>query len=65
MLANDEKGFQGVVSMVTGFTGAMSAAQGAVGLFAVENENLQKNNVEGSVTDGNHHRASTGGRDAE
>lgn len=42
VLANDEKGFQGVVSMVSGFTGAMSAAQGAVGLFAGENENLNK-----------------------
>lgn len=42
VLANDEKGFQGVVSALSGVTGAMSAAQGAVGLFSGENENLQK-----------------------
>lgn len=42
VLANDERGFQGVVSMVGGITGAFSAAQGAVGLFAGENENLNK-----------------------
>lgn len=42
VLANDEKGFQGVVSALSGVTGAMSAAQGAVGLFAGENENLNK-----------------------
>ncbi len=42
VLANDEKGFQGVVSMVSGLTGAFSAAQGAIGLFAGENENLNK-----------------------
>ena len=42
VLANDERGFQGVVSMVSGLTGAFSAAQGAIGLFAGENENLNK-----------------------
>lgn len=42
VLANDERGFQGVISTLSGVTGAMSAAQGAVGLFAGENENLQK-----------------------
>jgi hypothetical protein len=42
VLANDEKGFQGVVSALSGVTGAMSAAQGAVGLFAGENENLNR-----------------------
>ncbi len=42
VLANDEKVFQGIVSTVSGLTGAFSAAQGAVGLFAGENENLQK-----------------------
>lgn len=42
VLANDERGFQGVVSMVSGITGAFSAAQGAIGLFAGENENLNK-----------------------
>lgn len=42
VLANDEKGFQGVVSTMSGLTGAISAAQGAVGLFVGENENLNK-----------------------
>lgn len=42
VLANDERGFQGVVSMISGMTGAFSAAQGAVGLFAGENENLNR-----------------------
>lgn len=42
VLANDEKGFQGVVSALSGVTGAMSATQGAVALFAGENENLNK-----------------------
>lgn len=42
VLANDEKGFQGVISGLSGITGAMSATQGAVGLFAGENENLTK-----------------------
>lgn len=42
VLANDERGFQGIVSTISGVTGAFSAAQGAVGLFAGENENLNK-----------------------
>jgi DNA repair exonuclease SbcCD ATPase subunit len=42
VMANDEKVFQGIISTVGGITGAFSAAQGAVGLFAGENENLQK-----------------------
>lgn len=42
VLANDEKGFQGIVSMTTGLTGAFSAAQGAVALFTGENENLNR-----------------------
>jgi len=41
-MANDERGFQGVVSALSGVAGAFSAAQGAVGLFAGENENLNK-----------------------
>lgn len=42
VLANDEAAFQGVVSAISGISGAFSAAQGAIGLFAGENENLQK-----------------------
>jgi len=42
VLANDEKVFQGIISTVSGMAGAFSAAQGAIGLFAGENENLQK-----------------------
>lgn len=42
VLANDEADFQGIISGVNGIVGAFSAAQGAIGLFASENENLQK-----------------------
>lgn len=42
VLANDEKTFQGIVSTISGLTGAFSAAQGAVGMFSGESENLQK-----------------------
>lgn len=42
ILANDQRGFQGVISAVSGLAGAMSAAQGVVGLLAGENENLQR-----------------------
>ena len=42
VMANDEKLFQGIISTVSGMAGAFSAAQGAIGLFAGENENLQK-----------------------
>ena len=41
-LGNDEGMFQGVVSAISGVSGAFTAAQGAIGLFADENENLQK-----------------------
>lgn len=41
-LGNDEGMFQGVVSAISGVSGAFTAAQGAIGLFAGENENLQK-----------------------
>ena len=33
---------QGIISGLTGITGAFSAVQGSIGLFAGENENLQK-----------------------
>lgn len=42
ILANDQRGMQGIISGLTGVTGAMTAAQGAVGLFAGENEHLQQ-----------------------
>jgi hypothetical protein len=42
VLANDERMFQGVVSAISGLTGGFSAAQGAVALFAGENENLNR-----------------------
>jgi hypothetical protein len=42
ILANDERGMQGVIQGLTGLTGAASAAQGVFGLFAGENENLHK-----------------------
>jgi hypothetical protein len=42
ILANDERGMQGLIMGFTGLTGAASAAQGAVGLFSGENENLHK-----------------------
>lgn len=42
ILAHDQKGMQGIISGLTGITGAFSAAQGAIGLFAGENEDLQK-----------------------
>lgn len=41
-LGNDERMFQGIISGVSGVAGGFSAAQGAVGLFAGENENLNK-----------------------
>ena len=41
-MGNDEKIFHGIASTVSGLTGAMSAAQGAVGLFAGENEDLNR-----------------------
>lgn len=42
VLANNEANFQGIITGMSGVAGAFSAAQGAVGLFAGENENLQK-----------------------
>ena len=42
VLANDEATFAGVLSGLNGVVGGFTAAQGAVALFAGENENLQK-----------------------
>lgn len=42
ILAHDQGGFQGVISAISGVAGGFSAAQGAMGLFAGENENLQR-----------------------
>lgn len=42
ILSHDNAGLQGVISGVSGLTGAFSAAQGAVALFSGESENLQK-----------------------
>lgn len=42
VFANDENQFAGVISGLTGLSGAFSAAQGAAGLFAGENEHLQE-----------------------
>lgn len=42
ILANEQAGFQGVMSGLQGVVGGFTAAQGAVALFAGENENLQK-----------------------
>lgn len=41
-LANDEAQFQGIITGLNGVVGGFTAAQGAVALFAGENENLQK-----------------------
>lgn len=42
ILANDEAKFQGIITGLNGVVGGFTAAQGAVALFAGENENLQK-----------------------
>lgn len=42
IMANDQRGAQGVISGLQGISGAMSAVSGAYGLFAGENENLQR-----------------------
>ena len=42
ILANDQRGMQGIISGLSGVSGAFTAAQGAVGLFAGENEHLQQ-----------------------
>jgi len=41
VLANDEASFQGIIQGISGVAGGFSAAAGAVGMFAGENENLQ------------------------
>lgn len=42
VLANDEAKFQGIITGLGGVVGGFTAAQGAMALFAGENENLQK-----------------------
>lgn len=42
ILADDEKGFKGIASGVSGLAGAMSAAVGAASLFGAEQEDLAK-----------------------
>lgn len=42
ILAHDQAALQGVISGLSGITGAASAAQGAMSLLAGENENLQR-----------------------
>lgn len=42
ILSNDEAQFQGIISGLNGVVGGFTAAQGAVALFAGENENLQR-----------------------
>lgn len=42
VLADDEAQFQGIITGLSGIAGGFSAAQGAVALFAGENEDLQK-----------------------
>lgn len=42
IMAHDQRGMQGIISGLSGVSGAFSAAQGAVSLFAGESENLQK-----------------------
>ena len=42
ILAHDNGKLQGVISGISGVTGAVTAAQGAMSLFIGENENLQK-----------------------
>lgn len=42
MFSHDNRGLQGMISGLSGVVGAFSAAQGAVALFAGENEDLQK-----------------------
>lgn len=41
ILAHDQRGMQGIISGLTGVSGAFTAAQGTVSLFAGENEHLQ------------------------
>ena len=42
ILANDQAGFQGVISGVSGLTGAFAAGGGVMGLFNTRNEELMK-----------------------
>lgn len=42
ILSNDQAQFQGIISGLNGVVGGFTAAQGAVALFAGENENLQR-----------------------
>lgn len=42
ILANDQRGLQGIISGLSGVSGAFTAAQGAVGLFAGENDHLRQ-----------------------
>lgn len=42
ILSNDENQFEGVMSGLSGLSGAFSATQGAMALFGSENEDLQK-----------------------
>lgn len=42
ILANDEQKFQGIITGLSGLAGGFSAVTGAVGLFAGENEDLNK-----------------------
>lgn len=42
IMAHDQRGMQGIISGLTGVSGAFSAAAGAASMFGSENENLQK-----------------------
>ncbi|KAF0131922.1 MAG: hypothetical protein FD155_446 [Bacteroidetes bacterium] len=42
VLADDQVAFKGIISGLSGIAGGFAAAQGAMGLYAGENENLQK-----------------------
>ena len=42
ILANDQRGLKGVISGLQGVSGAAAVAQGAIGLFGGENEELQR-----------------------
>lgn len=42
IMANDQRGMQGIISGLTGVSAAFSAASGVVGLFTKDNEKLQQ-----------------------
>ena len=42
IMANDQRGLQGIISGLTGVSAAFSAASGVVGLFTKDNEKLQQ-----------------------